>query len=64
MRSNPQAKRSERKERLCRCPYCDASLSKPFPFCKTCGKEMRFCKGCGQALPAEARVCPGCGQTV
>gem|GEM_PF-800694 len=64
MRSNPRAKGSEKKERLCACPYCDANLSKPFPFCKVCGKEIRFCKSCGQVLAAEARVCPGCGTQV
>lgn len=64
MRSDPQAKRSEKKGNLCRCPYCDASLCKPFPFCKTCGKEIRFCQRCGEALPAEARVCPKCGAEV
>jgi len=30
----------EKKEAGCHCPYCDAELSEPAPFCKRCGKPI------------------------
>lgn len=55
------SKKAEAKEKPCHCPYCDASLSKPFPFCQACGKKSQFCSECGEVLPAQALVCLHCG---
>ncbi|MFQ5834634.1 MAG: zinc ribbon domain-containing protein [bacterium] len=61
MRPPYGSKKAEAEEKPCICPYCDASLSKPFPFCQACGKEVRFCSQCGKVLPGQTFVCPHCG---
>ncbi|MFQ6065874.1 MAG: zinc ribbon domain-containing protein [bacterium] len=61
MRAPYGSKRAKAKKKFCLCPYCDTSLSKPFPFCQTCGKELQFCSHCGEALPGQALACPHCG---
>lgn len=46
----------------CRCPYCDHELTTPlFPFCGSCGQQLRYCSKCGEATPRNAEVCPRCG---
>jgi len=61
MRPPYGSKNAEAEKKPCLCPYCDASLSKPFPFCQACGKELQSCSQCGEVLPGQASVCPHCG---
>ena len=59
-----ESKKGEAKEKPCHCPYCDTSLSKPFPFCQVCGKELQFCSKCGEILSRQTFVCSHCGAKV
>lgn len=48
----------------CICPYCDASMEKPFPFCKLCGKKIIFCRICGKPLRKGEKICSLCGEKI
>ncbi|MGQ9675574.1 MAG: double zinc ribbon domain-containing protein [Chloroflexota bacterium] len=57
-------RKSEKKktEAACHCPYCERELTTPlFPFCGSCGQQLRYCPSCGEAAPRNAVVCPKCG---
>ena len=44
----------------CACPFCDAPAEQTYPFCKTCGKEIKRCPTCGKALAQDQDTCPEC----
>jgi len=52
-------------EAACRCPYCETEVMVVhFPFCQTCGLEIRRCTSCLMVLPQDAKTCPRCGQAI
>ncbi len=55
---------SELEEKACYCPYCEASMEMPLPFCRACGAVIRFCSQCNEPLPQDAQTCPNCGAEV
>ena len=52
-----------KKERKCKCPFCDAELElscfEPL-FCKPCGVELVICKHCGTSYAKKLKECPSC----
>jgi hypothetical protein len=51
------------KKDFCRCPYCDAELQEPSPFCGTCAVIMIECVHCGATVRESITICPACGDT-
>jgi predicted amidophosphoribosyltransferase len=47
-------------EAPCACPFCDAPLERAYPFCKTCGRDLKRCPGCGRVIPQDEEMCPEC----
>jgi hypothetical protein len=46
-------------EAPCPCPFCDAPTEMAYPFCKSCGKDLKRCT-CGRVIPQDEDKCPEC----
>jgi nitrogen fixation NifU-like protein len=45
----------------CICPFCEKSMEEPYPYCSSCGAEIKYCPKCEGAVAHGAKTCSSCG---
>ena len=45
----------------CICPLCERSMEEPYPYCSSCGAELKYCPKCEGVVAQGAKTCSSCG---
>ncbi len=53
--------KQESSDQTCRCPYCNAPVSKDSFVCTPCRVKFEPCPRCGKPVAAIVEKCPYCG---
>lgn len=61
VKESPPAAAHTHEGHACICPFCEKSMEEPYPYCSSCGAEIKYCPKCEGAVAQGAKTCSSCG---